>query len=532
MGVGIGTDYQGRRVMNSRQTRPDSSEESRELLARQGGHGRTDRVSAGRGRRGNGRFFVTYLFRELQRRRRQALLTGLGLAVGAGLVLTVTAASAGVQNAQATVLHSLYGVGTDVTVTKAAPPLNPGSISRSGGGGSGRFAFSPGKTPQHVDQLTETGGLGVLPASSVPSIARLPGVKAVTGGLSAIDSKSTIPSLSQLGPDGAPPASATHPASFNVDGVDPSHLGLGPFASARLSSGRSFHDADADASVAVVDSSYAAASKLTVGSMVTIAHVSFKVVGIVGQPQGSGAADVYIPLGRAQALAATPQIPSSVGKVDAIYVAAASGAAVPAVRQEIARLLPGATVTTASSLASDVTGSLASASSLISDLGRWLAGAVLIAAFVVASLLSATAVTRRVREIGTLKAFGWRTRRIVAQIIGESAVIGIVGAALGIAVGFSGAALIDALAPGLAATVSENPGSAPAENVTFGSSGSHTSIAQGAQHTVPVHLSAPVTFGAIGLTVLLALLGAIIAGSLGAWRAARLRPARAMASVA
>ncbi|MCW2931014.1 MAG: FtsX-like permease family protein, partial [Actinomycetia bacterium] len=67
---------------------------------------------------------------------------------------------------------------------------------------------------------------------------------------------------------------------------------------------------------------------------------------------------------------------------------------------------------------------------------------------------------------------------------------------------------------------------------TFGASGQHTSIAQGAQHTVPVHLSAPVTLGAIGLAVLLALLGGIIAGSFGAWRAARLRPAQAMTSVA
>ena len=192
--------------------------------------------------------------------------------------------------------------------------------------------------------------------------------------------------------------------------------------------------------MAVVDSGYATANKLTVGSTVTIAYIAFKVVGIVDQPRGGGSADVYIPLGRAQALAATLQIPSSVGKVDVIYVVAANGAAVPAVQQEIAKLLPGATVTTASSLASDVTGSLASASSLISDLGRWLAGAVLVAAFVVASLLSAAAVTRRVREIGTLKAFGWRTRRIVAQIMGESAVIGLVGAALGIAVGFAGAA--------------------------------------------------------------------------------------------
>ena len=521
--------------MSSRPTQPGSPTESRELAAGQAGRGRHDRRPAGRRRRGGARFFFTYLFRELQRRRRQALLTAVGLAVGAGLVLTVTAASAGVQNAQASVLHSLYGVGTDVTVTHVAATIGLGAKSQisSGSNANPKYAFTPGKTPQHVDNLTETDGLGALPTSAVASIARLSGVMAVAGTLAATDTKLTIPSLSQLGPGGAPPPGATQGTTFTVDGLDLAHLGLGPFASASVSAGRPFHGSDAKANVAVIDSGYATANKLTVGSTVTIAHIAFKIVGIVDQPQGAGAANVYIPLGRAQALAGTPEIPSSVGKVDTIYVVATSGAAVSTVQQEIAKLLPGATVTTASSLASDVTGSLASASSLISDLGRWLSAAVLIAAFVVASLLSATAVTRRVREIGTLKAFGWRPRRIVAQIMGESAVIGIVGAALGIAIGFAGAALVEALAPGLAATVSSNPGSAPPENVSFGGSGGpHYSIAQGSQHTVPVHLSAPVSLKTIGLAVLLAMLGAIIAGSFGAWRAARLRPARAMANVA
>ena len=56
--------------------------------------------------------FLTYLRRELRRRMRQAILLALGLAVGIGLVITVTALSAGVANAQGTVLHSLYGLGT------------------------------------------------------------------------------------------------------------------------------------------------------------------------------------------------------------------------------------------------------------------------------------------------------------------------------------------------------------------------------------------------------------------------------------
>jgi hypothetical protein len=74
--------------------------------------------------------FVTYLRRELRRRMRQAVFIALGLALGVGLVITVTAASAGVKNAQGTVLHALYGVGTDVTVTKTpkAGSFTPGSF--------------------------------------------------------------------------------------------------------------------------------------------------------------------------------------------------------------------------------------------------------------------------------------------------------------------------------------------------------------------------------------------------------------------
>ena len=64
--------------------------------------------------------FFTYIYRELRRRHRQALLTAFGLAVGVGLVVAVSAYAAGVGEAQEEVLQSLYGVGTDITVTRAA----------------------------------------------------------------------------------------------------------------------------------------------------------------------------------------------------------------------------------------------------------------------------------------------------------------------------------------------------------------------------------------------------------------------------
>src|SRR5205814_6438842 len=131
---------------------------------------------------------------------------------------------------------------------------------------------------------------------------------------------------------------------------------------------------------------------------------------------------------------------------------------IPAVQAELKRLLPGDTVTTAASLASQVTGSLSNTAKLANDLGRWLSILVLIAAFAVASLLTMAAVARRVREFGTLKALGWRSRRIIAQVIGESLAIGIVGGAAGVALGFAGAAIITSVAPTLTPAPPRPPG--------------------------------------------------------------------------
>jgi ABC-type antimicrobial peptide transport system permease subunit len=153
---------------------------------------------------------------------------------------------------------------------------------------------------------------------------------------------------------------------------------------------------------------------------------------------------------------------------------------------------------------------------------------VLVAAFGLAILLTMAAVARRVREFGTLKALGWRSRRIVGQVIGESLAIGIVGGAAGVALGYGGAALIDKLAPKLSAIVGGGPAPSSASGVTAKLA---QQISSAATHTVYVTLSAPVTLSAILLAVLLAVAGGLLAGIFGGWRAARLRPAAALTKV-
>src|SRR5258708_9391133 len=118
--------------------------------------------------------FFTYLWRELRRRVRQAIFIAIGLALGIGLVITVTAASTGVKNAQTTVLHALYGVGTDITVTKA-------QAAGQGGNGFGfgfRQDIGTGTRPKagttlNNNTLTAGGPLTALQSSTATTLAGL-----------------------------------------------------------------------------------------------------------------------------------------------------------------------------------------------------------------------------------------------------------------------------------------------------------------------------------------------------------------------
>jgi ABC-type antimicrobial peptide transport system permease subunit len=466
--------------------------------------------------------FFTYLARELRRRLRQASFIAAGLAVGIGLVITVTAASSGLKAAQGTVLHSLYGVGTDITVTKApAKGSGGGFATRIKGQNSGSGAKS-GTTNFSRDVLISS-SLGALNSSSVTSIARMRDVTAAAGALSATD-LSISGSLSAGGfSPGSGPPSSIKTNSVSVLGVDLSVGRVGPLSSDKIASGRTLAASDANSDVALVDSNYARSNKLTVGSKINVAGTKFTVAGIVDEPQGGSTTEVFLPLQRAQSLAGMKN------QVNTIYVAAASAADISIVQQSIKHQLPTATVTTSSDLASQVTGSLASAASLASNLGKWLAIAVLAAAVAVASLLTMAAVSRRVREFGTLKALGWRSRRVIGQVMGETFVMGIVGAIIGVGLGYGGARLVAALVPSLSATVGQSTGSAsPGFPSALGGGASRLSSAA---KTVSVHLTAPVTLSAILLAVLLAIAGGLVAGTFGGWRAARLRPADALASV-
>jgi ABC-type antimicrobial peptide transport system permease subunit len=192
-------------------------------------------------------------------------------------------------------------------------------------------------------------------------------------------------------------------------------------------------------------------------------------------------------------------------------------------------------VETQADLASSVTGSLSSAADLASSLGRWLSVAVLAAAFGLAVLFTVSGVNRRTRELGTLKALGWSRRRVVGQVAGESLVQSLIGGAIGAVVGLLAILALNLANVTLTATqaVAAGPGEMPGGGGPGGFAGGPGGQAEeAATSTVDLVLRAPLSPQIVAIALAVAIVGGLLAGAVGGWRAARLSPAVALRSLA
>lgn len=313
--------------------------------------------------------FFTYLRRELRRRRKAALVVASGLALGIALVIVVSSVSAGMGRAQDKVLQSLYGLGTDMTVTKAEAPAGT-----AGGNARPKFQFgakgSGDDSKQSSDRVTVQ-GFQTLTSATVSKVGAQHGVSGAVGGLSLnvlkVDGQFKRGEYKQRpgsgstgrgGRGGGAPQGQVQGggANFDVDsytvyGTDVAHLGLGPLTSSKITSGRTFTSAETDAKVAVADASYAAKKKLRTGSTVTVKSVAYKIVGVATPDSGDAAANLYLPLKQAQTLAGAKD------KVTTVYVQAADSQQISGVKSTIQKNVPGTTVTTSADLADTVSGS-------------------------------------------------------------------------------------------------------------------------------------------------------------------------------
>jgi ABC-type antimicrobial peptide transport system permease subunit len=484
-------------------------------------------------------FYLSYIAAEMRRRKGRTLLTALGLGVGVGLVVTVSALSTGLDHAQDKVLKPLTGVGTDMSVTR------PLKLSGSGGfgglsqkerdqlrkeNGPVRIGLANrGKPGTHFsdDNFVATGQL-TFPESEVATIGRLNAAKDAAGGLTltalhiegTVPKQSSRPQVQGFGPGGPPRNINAQP--MTVTGVDVSKPTLGAISPSQISTGTYLHSGSARE--AVLNTSYARRKNLRVGSTVKLKGKAFKVVGLARTPLGGQASDVYVKLDQLQALSGRK------GRVNVVYARAASTGTVSALASQIRHSFSGAQVTTAKDLADRIGGSLKDTKSLAAKLGKALQIVGLVAAFLIASLLTLASVTKRIRELGTLKALGWRQWHVVRQVTGESLAQSILGGVLGAALGIAGAALITAVAPHLDASVAGPAAAEPNARAGPGGGPILGTFGQGqvTSGVTRVALDAPVGVRLVLLAIALALAGGLIAGAVGGLRAARLRPADAL----
>jgi putative ABC transport system permease protein len=477
------------------------------------------------------------MFSELRRRRGRTALTALGLAVGIALVIAVSSLTAGLNNAQASVLKPLTGVGTDMSVTR---PIQVSSSSKSfqnltpaertqlrKEAGPGQVGFGNLKAGAKFTRTSFQSTELTFASSKIAAVSKQNDVANAVGGLTLnlTSVSGTVPKQTSTSTStrGAPSAGGGFNGprsidftSVSVSGVDPSSTTLGAITSDELTAGTWF--TSTTKRQAILNVSYATQKNKQVGDTIKLDGKTYTVVGIVKSPVGGSSSNVYVDLAQLQKLA------GDTGQINTLYVRATSAAAVSTVSKEITKTISGASVTTAQSLASEMTGTLSTAKSLTSKLGFVLEIVALLSSIMVASLLTLTSVSKRFRELGTLKALGWPQRAIVRQIAGESLFQGLLGGIAGVVLGLGAAALITAFGPTLKATFD------PATQSTGGPVGAFPGARQAVSSAVSttVKLAAHVSPTLIAAAVALAVVAGLASGAVGALRAARLRPADAL----
>jgi putative ABC transport system permease protein len=493
-------------------------------------------------------FYLRYIAAELRRRKGRTIFTTLGLAVGVGMVAIVAALSNGLDDAQSKVLAPLVGLGTDMSVDRPLALGGPGS-SDSSAAGAQRTPLSaseqrelrkenaaarldmqsllrgkPG-TRFARDWFTTSDRLS-FPEREADLVSRVDGVAQTSTGLtlSVLRVSGVIPT--PTGPLGISPTAGL-PRGITLEqetisGVGTRSPDLALVTPAQIVAGRYLAAGAAGARQSVISQAYASRKQLRVGQLLRLAGRKFTIVGIAKPPLGGETSDIYVRLAVLQGLS------DRRGRVNVLRVRATSAAAIDNVAAGVRHVFPGSQVTTARDLADRVSGSFTDAKNLSSKLGTALAAVALAAAVLIASLLTLASISKRTRELGTLKAIGWRQRLVIRQITGEALAQGALGGVIGAAIGVGASLVVSAVGPTLTASVT---GATPQRTGPVATAIGAFGQGQVLNGSSTVKLDAPLDAGLLLLAVALALFGGLVAGAVGATRAARLRPAVALRSV-
>jgi putative ABC transport system permease protein len=190
----------------------------------------------------------------------------------------------------------------------------------------------------------------------------------------------------------------------------------------------------------IADDIIAQTKRLKVGSQITLLNHSFTVCGIVGHGKG---ARFFIPIRTAQEIAGAEK------RVSMFYVR--SKGDTEATRAQILKLMPENSIR---SLSEYVTLMTSSNLPQLRPFTRTMVALGIVVSFLVVLLNMHTMVMERTREIGILKALGFSRLDVVRMLLGETLILTLLGACMGIVLTFVTQAVLKQTSPGLTILIS------------------------------------------------------------------------------
>lgn len=279
-----------------------------------------------------------------------------------------------------------------------------------------------------VSNTTTVGGnSGMIQQSTVDELQNIGGVIDVAGELSYSESSSSQPSMSQGGSGNPNGGDMTN----SILGIEASKLSL---AGIDELNGTAFED---NSKEAIIGSQYAMMNNLSIGDNITIHNTEFEITGIYETGSMFADSTIYVPIDTLQNI-------SECDEYTSVLVKTAEDANDTIISDKIKDKFYDLSTLTSdeiSSMMTNVTGILNTASLAVSGL------AIIVGAIGIINTMVMT-VYERTKEIGVLKSIGWKPRRILLMIMGETLVLtilsGIVGSVFGILISEIGVMLLDA----------------------------------------------------------------------------------------
>ncbi len=335
----------------------------------------------------NGMSFMSLVVKNPFRNKTRSALAIVGIAIGIMVIVALGMVTAGLESSTTSTLKA---GSAEITVSQEGAGTGSGSISES----------------------------------KVAEIEKLAGVKSTAGALRV---NANLPSSSTT-TGGLPDPGTGGMGGFSVTGIDSSKLSLVGIDSVN---GSVFSNGSANE--IIIGKTAAENINKTVGDTITLYGEEFKITGTF--ESGNFMTD----MGGFTALNKLQNLTNSADSVSNIYVKVTDNANVTEVSTTIEDAYPGElSTTTAADQAGrmdDALGSIETATWAISLLAIIIGGLGVINTMIMS-------VNERTREIGVLKAVGWKEKRILGMILGESIVLTLMAAVVGIIVAVVGVELL------------------------------------------------------------------------------------------